>query len=150
MQVFRTALGDLVPGAFPIPSNPILLGVAQHTGITGLADLVAAAFPLPQNPIMAATSMDRPKILTPADTKNALLRSLTAQRTGPTSTSVGMGDATSVLQSTGQFLDNSITVQGYTIPYWALAIAGVAIVGYLTTGKAGPNRAQRFRSAHSA
>jgi hypothetical protein len=141
-------MGELVPGSFPIPSNPILLGTAQRTGLKNLGDLVAASFPLPQNPITAATSMDRPKILTPADGKNALMRSLTAAKTGPVSSGIGQVDAASTLQSIGQVLDNTITVQGIAIPYWVLAIGGIAIIGYLATGKQGPNRFTRFKAAH--
>lgn len=148
MHLFRSSMGDLVPGAFPVPDNPILLGVAQKTGLTNLGDLVNAAFPIPQNPIMAATSLDRPKILTPADTRNALMRSLTAAHTGPVSMAKGMGDAASTLQSVGAVLDNSIDVGGTTIPFWLLAIGGLAAFMYLGGGKSGPSRYQRFRAAH--
>lgn len=148
MHLFRTSMGDLVPGQFPVPSNPILLGTAQRTGLTSLGDLVNAAFPVPQNPITAATSMDRPKMLTPPVEKNALMRSLTAAKTGPTSMSgLGQVDAASVLQSTGQFLDNSLTVDNYAIPYWLLAIGGVGLALYLMGG--GPeNRFSRLRKVH--
>ena len=143
MHTYRTPLGDLVPGSFPIPQNPIILATAQKTGLTNLGDLVAAAFPLPQNPITAATSMDRPKVLTPPIRSNALVRSLTAARTGPTSNDQGMGDASSVLQSTGQFLDNSFSVGGTDVPYWALAVGGVAL--YLMFFQ--PSHKARFRRA---
>jgi len=149
MHLFRTALGDLVPSSFPIPSNPILLGVAQNTGMTNLGDLVNAAFPLPQNPITAATSMDRPKVLTPPDTRNALVRQLTAVKTGPVSNAAGMGDATSVLQSTGQFLDNSVNIGGSDVPYWMLAVGGLAVLAYLSGGRTGPSRFERLREKRS-
>lgn len=113
----------------------------------GFGDLVAASFPLPQNPIMAPTSMDRAKILTPGDTRNALMRSLTAQRTGPVSSTVGMGDASSVLQSTGQFLDSTIAIAGFDVPYWALAAAAGALLIFMGTGKPGKNRYQRVKAA---
>jgi hypothetical protein len=148
MHLFRTSLGDLVSGAFPVPDNPILLGLAQKTGITGLADLVNAAFPLPQNPILAATSLDRPKVLTPPDTKNALMRSLTAAKTGPVSMAKGMGDAASTLQSVGAVLDNTISLGGTDIPYWVLAAGAIAVMMYLGGGKSGPSRYQRFKAAH--
>ena len=150
MHLYRTSMGDLVQGAFPLPSNPILLGVAQKTGLTNLGDLVAASFPIPQNPITAATSMDRPKILTPDDTKNALMRSLTAAKTGPVSMSgLGQADASSVLQSLGQTLDNTVSIQGYDIPYWVFAIGGIAAILYLATGSS-ENRYQRLKKVHSA
>lgn len=148
MHLFRSSMGDLVPGSFPVPDNPILLGLAQKTGMTNLGDLVNGAFPLPQNPIMAATSLDRPKILTPADTKNALMRSLTAARTGPVSMAKGMGDAASTLQSIGGVLDNSINVGGTDVPYWLLAIGALGAFAYLAGGKTGPSRGARFRAAH--
>ena len=141
-------MGELVPGSFPIPDNPILLGLAQKTGVTNLGDLVAGAFPIPQNPIMAATSLDRPKVLTPPDTRNALMRSLTAAKTGPVSMAKGMGDAASTLQSVGAVLDNSISIGGTDIPYWVFAAGAIAVVVYLAGGKTGPSRGQRFRSAH--
>lgn len=148
MHLFRTGMGDLVPGSFPVPDNPILLGLAQKTGMTNLGDLVNGAFPLPQNPILAATSLDRPKVLTPPDTKNALMRSLTAARTGPVSMKKGMGDAASTLQSIGGVLDNSVDIGGTTIPYWLLAIGALGVVMYLGGGKSGPSRLQRFKAAH--
>lgn len=148
MHAFRTSMGDLVSGSFPVPDNPILLGLAQKTGMTNLGDLVDAAFPLPQNPIMAATSMDRPKVLTPPDTRNALMRSLTAARTGPVSMAKGMGDAASTLQSIGGVLDNSISLGGTDIPYWMLAVAAGGLLMYLSGGKSGPSRYQRFKAAH--
>ena len=147
MHLYRNSLGDLVPGAFPVPDNPILLGTAQKTGLTNLGDLVAASFPLPQNPISAATSMDRPKTLVQAP-KNALVRSLTAARKGPVSNAAGMGDATSILTSFGQVLDQDTTFANYAVPNWALAIGAAAVIFYLTTGKTGPNRYQRFKAAH--
>lgn len=145
MHLYRTNLGDLVSASFPIPQNPILMNVAQKTGIRGLGDLVNAAFPLPQNPIMAATSMDRPKVLTPPDTRNALMRSLTAVKTGPVSSTAGMGDASSILQSTGQFLDNTINIADYDVPYWVLAVAAGGLLLYMSTGKSGSSRFQRLR-----
>ena len=145
MHLYRTPLGDLVPGRFPIPSNPILLATAQATGITSLGELVNASFPLPQNPILAATSMDRPKVLTPADGKNALMRSLTAAKTGPVSSSVGMGDAASTLQSVGAVLDNTTNLAGYDVPYWVLTAAGVGLLLYMSGGKSGASRYQRLR-----
>src|SRR6185437_5299904 len=145
MHLFRTAMGDLVPGKFVVPENPILLATAQKTGLTNLGDLINAAYSIPQNPIMAATSMDRPKVLTPPDTRNALMRSLTAAKTGPVSNAAGMGDAASVLQSTGQFLDSTVQVQGYDVPYWLLAIGGLGLLAYLSGGKSGETRFQRLR-----
>ena len=147
MHLYRNGMGDLVAGAFPVPDNPILLGTAQKTGLTNLGDLVAASFRVPQNPITSATSMDTPKVLTQTP-RNALVRSLTAARKGAVSNAAGMGDATSVLTSTGQFLDQSTTMFNYTMPNWVLAGTGLAIAFYLLTGKTGPNRAQRFRAAH--
>lgn len=147
MHLYRTNLGDLVSASFPIPQNPILMNVAQKTGLRGLGDLVNAAFPLPQNPIMAATSMDRPKVLTPPDTRNALMRSLTAVKTGPVSSTAGMGDASSVLQSTGQFLDNTISIAGFDVSYWMLALGAGALLIFMGTGKPGKNRYQRVKSA---
>ena len=149
MHLFRNSMGDLVSASFPIPDNPILLGTAQATGMTGLADLIAAAFPIPQNPILAPTSMDRPKVLTPPVTKNALVRSLTAAKTGPVANGVGQVDAASVLQSTGQFLDNTLTVDNYAIPYWVFAAGGVALVLYLMSGGK-ENRYSRLKKVHSA
>lgn len=145
MHLFRSPLGDLVPGAFPVPDNPILLGVAQQTGLTNLGDLVDASFPIPQNPITAPTSMDRPKILTPADTRNAIVRQLTAAKTGPVASGVGQVDATSVLQSTGQFLDQSLAVGSYNVPYWVLGGALLAL--YLFTGGS-DTRYSRLRKVH--
>ena|SRR5579883_3686263 len=147
MHLFRNALGELVKASFPIPDNPILLGAAQSNPTTNLGDLVNAAFPLPQNPILAATSMDRPKILTPADTRNALVRQLTAVKTGPTSMGIGQVDATSVLQSTGQFLDNTVSINGTNVPYWVFAIGGAALLMYMMGGQTGPRRYQRLRGA---
>jgi len=147
MHLYRTAMGDLVPGSFPVPDNPILLGTAQATGMTGIGDLVNAAFPVPQNPILAATSMDRPKVLTPPDTRNALVRQLTAAKTGPVSMNgVGQVDATSVLQSTGQFLDQTLSVDNYNIPYWV--IGGAVLALYLMTGGKN-NRYSRLKQVHS-
>lgn len=148
MHLYRSSLGDLVSAAFPVPDNPILLGLAQKTGMTNLGDLVDGAFPLPQNPILAATSLDRPKVLTPPDTRNALMRSLTAQRTGPVSMEKGMGDAASTMQSIGAVLDNSVDVGGTNIPYWILAAGALAVFMYMAGGKAGPSRYQRFKEAH--
>lgn len=138
-------MGDLVSGAFPVPDNPILLGLAQKTGMTNLGDLVNAAFPLPQNPILAATSLDRPKILTPADTKNALMRSLTAARTGPVAMQKGMGDAASVFQSVGSVLDNTVSIDSYDVPFWVIAVGAVAVIAYLSGGKSGPSRYGKMR-----
>jgi len=143
VQVYRSPLGDLVPGAFPIPDNPILLATAQKTGLTNLGDLVNAAFPLPQNPITAATSMDRPKVLTPPIKSNALVRSLTSAHTGPASNDKGMGDASSVLQSTGQFLDNTVSLGGMDVSYWMLGLGAVAL--YFTFFQ--PSHKARFRRA---
>lgn len=147
MHAYRTSMGDLVAGSFPIPDNPILLGLAQKTGMTSLGDLVNAAFPLPQNPITSATSMDRPKVLTPDDTRNALVRSLTAAKTGPVSMSKGMGDAASSLQSIGSVLDNSISLGGIDIPGWALALGALGVVMWLSGGKSGKTRYHRIREA---
>jgi hypothetical protein len=141
-------MGDLVNGAFPVPDNPILLGVAQKTGLTNLGDLINASFPLPQNPIIAATSLDRPKMLTEAQPKNALMRSLTAAHTGPVSMAKGMGDAASTLQSVGAVLDNTVTIGGTALPYWVFVAGGLALVMYLSGGHTGTNRYQRFKAAH--
>lgn len=149
MHLYRSSMGDLVPGSFPIPDNPILLGVAQKTGLRGLSDLVDAAFPIPQNPIMAPTSMDRPKVLTPPITNNALMRSLTAAHTGPVAMQKGMGDAASTLQSVGAVLDNSVSIGGTDVPYWIFAIGGIALFMYLAGGKKGPSRYQTLRSTHA-
>lgn len=97
---------------------------------------------------MAATSLDRPKVLTPPDVRNALIRSLTAAKTGPVSSDVGMGDAASTLQSVGAVLDNSINVGGTAIPYWVIAAVALGGVMYLGGGKTGPSRYQRIRAAH--
>jgi hypothetical protein len=150
MQVTRTSMGDLIPGTFTVPQNPILMNAAQKNpaALASLGDLVSAAFTIPENPIMRATSMDRPKVLTPPDTRNALVRSLTASRTGPASSDIGMGDAASTLQSIGGVLDNTYNVGGTDVPYWVFAIGGVALLMYLTGGKSGPSRYQRFRAAH--
>lgn len=137
MHLYRTGFGELVSAQFPIPQNPILMNTAQKTGLTHLGDLVAASFPLPQNPIMAATSMDRPKVLTPPDTRNALMRSLTTVKTGPVSNAAGMGDASSVLQSTEQFLETTLPIAGYDVPYWALAAGGAALLMLMMGGKTG-------------
>lgn len=148
MHLYRNSLGYLVPGSFPVPDNPILLGTAQKTGLTSLGDLVNAAFPIPQNPILAATSMDRPKVLTPPIKSNALMRSLTAAKTGPVAMQKGMGDAASTLQSVGAVLDNSIDLGGTAIPYWVIAAAAAGVLMYLGGGKTGPSRYQRIRAAH--
>jgi hypothetical protein len=148
LHLYRTSMGDLVSASFPIPDNPILLGVAQKQGVGSIGDMVAAAFPLPQNPITAATSLDRPKVLTPPDTRNALMRSLTAAKTGPVAMQKGMGDAASTLQSVGAVLDNTISVGGTDIPYWVLGIGAAAVLMYMMGGKQGPNRYQRFKTAH--
>jgi hypothetical protein len=149
LHLYRTSLGDLVNGSFPIPDNPILLSTAQKTGLRGLSDLVNAAFPIPQNPIMAPTSMDRPKVLTPPVTSNALVRSLTAAHTGPVATQKGMGDAASTLQSIGGVLDNTVSIGGTDVPYWIFAIGGLALFMYLSGGKKGPSRYQTLRATHS-
>lgn len=148
MHLYRSSLGDLVSASFPVPDNPILLGVAQRQGVGSLGDMVNAAFPLPQNPILAATSLDRPKMLTPPDTRNALMRSLTAARTGPVAMQKGMGDAASTFQSVGSFLDNSYDVGGNAVPYWVFAGGALALLLYLGGGKTGPSRGRRIMSAH--
>lgn len=146
MHAYRSSMGDLVSASFPVPDNPILLGVAQRTGLTNLGDLVDAAFPLPQNPITSATSMDRPKVLTPPITSNALVRSLTAAKTGPVSMSKGMGDAASAFQSIGSVLDTNMTFGGLEIPGWALAVGALGLVMWLSGGKTGQSRYQRLRA----
>ena len=150
MQVGRTSMGDMVPAAFSVPQNPIIMNTAQKNpaALANLGDLVSAVFTLPQNPIMAATSLDRPKVLTPPDTRNALVRSLTAAHTGPASSDIGMGDAASTLQSVGAVLDNTYDIGGTNVPYWVFAIGAAAVIMYLSGGKTGPSRAARFRAAH--
>ena len=150
MQLGRTPLGDLVPGHFTVPQNPILMNTAQKNPALAagpLGDLVNGSFPVPQNPILAATSLDRPKQLVDQP-RNALVRSLTAAKTGPVSSDVGMGDAASTLQSVGQVLDNTYDIGGNAVPYWVLALGAIGVIWYLTGGKKGPNRYQRFREAH--
>lgn len=127
MQLIKNGVGDLVPGSFVVPQNPLLPAGA------GLGNIVGpASFTVPQNPLLGNTVMSKPIQLL-GKGKNALSSSLKGLGCGtcqsPSLSGTGMGslDPTGLFNGTETFGAYFTDSTALTIPNWAM-IVGIPLL----------------------
>jgi hypothetical protein len=110
------------PGCFP--------GSTTNVALASPAQLAAAAAPA-----SSSSSPSAPATVAPGQT------SAPASSSSAVTTTEGSGPAPAYYatlpagSSSGSFLDASVDVFGYSIPIWALGLAGVGLVWVMTKGK---------------
>ncbi len=171
-QVYRSNMGDLVAGAFPIPQNPIMDAVnanaARVVAINsarkkGVGDLTPGSYPVPFNPffsqqmnpvISGQSSMLGPRAMM-SDTSNALASSVASMTTGPTATLTGF-DLSSVTNSLTSSLPSGIgdvlasDPLGIGVPVWVIAAGALAVYMFKAQPRPESSRYHRARRAASA
>lgn len=149
-------LGDLLPGFFAVPQNPIDVGLSGITYAPGIGDILPGAFAVPQNPIKDYTS-GTVKLI---GQQSGGAGQLNGQPTcgcgcgGHGGCGGGMGDiSTDISTFTSQLTAGNFSgalsspILGLPAYMYLLGIAGLL---FFFGGSTGPSRATRARRAYKA
>lgn len=140
-------LGDLIPGYFVVPRNPITAQArAPITVSPGIGDIIRASFPVPQNPIISAVTGNVKPLGTGDCGCGGKCGGCGGSGRGMINGQrVGMGDLSTDVSAVGSALSGGNfsaalqdTIGG--IPVWGLIAAAIAIPWFMNQRSGGRRR----------